>query len=108
MNNIKGNKIELVTFKKWGKAGVIGHEVQEINGKSYVTKVWCKICAKHSNAIRECSFFRGSAKASLNAFISGTTAVTKYQVDRHLAGECHKRGIELESHQSVNVSKQCF
>ena len=34
MNNIKGNKIELATFKKWGKAGVIGHEVQETNGKS--------------------------------------------------------------------------
>ena len=38
MNNIKENKIELATFKKWGQAGVIGHEAGN---------KWEKLCDKN-------------------------------------------------------------
>lgn len=100
---IKGNKVSLETFLNWDK-NIIGYEEEDINGKTFVVKIWCRLCAKHSASIRRESSCKGSVKKSMEAFISGTKSVTKYQVDRHLAGDVHKISIREEGKLPVDVS----
>ena len=78
MASKKGNRVEYSTFISWGKESVIGFNKIEENGKSFVVKVWCKICTKHKAKIN--SRLKGSARTHANAFIGGTTSVTKFQV----------------------------
>ena len=78
MASKKGNMVELTTFKSWGKCDVIGHKTVDVNGKTMVNFVWCKICARHKSAIQ--SQVRGSAKISVLAFINDTNSVTRFQV----------------------------
>ena len=99
---IKGNKVSQETFLNWDK-NVIGYEEEKINGKTYVVNIWCKLCAKHSVLIRKESSCKGSVKKSIEAFISGTKSVTKYQVDRHLAGDVHKISMREEGKLPVDV-----
>ena len=56
----KGNAVTLATFLKCQKQDVIGHEIEEIDGKKMVNFVWCKVCAK----------------TSALSFINGTNFVT--------------------------------
>ena len=99
----KGNKVELTTFKKWGKTDIIGSEIEEKDGKTFVVKVWCKLCGKHSNKIQKRPECRGSIKTSIQAFIKGTNSVTKHQVDRPLSGQCHSWATELEKAEPIEV-----
>ena len=101
---IKGNKVEISTFLNWKKQE-IGYNVEEIGGKSYVVKIWCKVCARHGEKIRYGPEFRGSVQSSVDAFITGTTSVTKFQVDRHLAGPFHKKAVAEEDQLPASV---CF
>ena len=104
MSERKGNKVELQTFLNWKKPE-IGFVVVEISKKSYVTKIWCKLCAKNSEKIKQRSSCKGSVKKSVEAFIIGTNVVTKYQVDRHLSGEIHKIAVCEEGKLPENVSQ---
>ena len=74
----KGNRVEYSTFYSWSVNDIIGCEKVEENGKNYVVKVWCKLCAKHKSSLN--FQLKGAAKASAIAFIDGTTSVTKSQV----------------------------
>ena len=76
----KGVRKELSTFISWGKESVIGHKEEVIGSKTYVTQIWCKLCAKHKNDIRRDPSIKGAALVSIKAFTEGTNVVTKYQV----------------------------
>ncbi len=80
----KGNKIEISTFRKYGKSDIIGYKTVDENGKTYVNFIWCKLCAKHKEAILSDPTLKGSVKASAKAFSEGTNVVTKYQVIKSL------------------------
>ncbi len=82
LSSKKGNKVEYSTFVSWGKDAVIGHEKVESQGKTYVVKVWCKICAKHKHKIN--ARLKGSAKEHAKAFVDGTSSVTKHQVSFYI------------------------
>ena len=68
----KGNRVELNTFLKYGKADVIGYKTENYNGKTYVNFIWCKICARNKNEILGSSTLRGPTKKSAMSFIDGT------------------------------------
>ena len=76
----KGKKIELRTFSSYGKSEIIGYKTIQEEGKTYVNFIWCKVCAKHKDAILRDASVKGSIKTSAKAFIDGTNVVTKYQV----------------------------
>ena len=104
MAEVKGNKVALQTFLNLEK-DVIGFETSDGNdGKTYVVKIWCRLCAKHASLLQRHSSIKGTAKKSMEAFIKGTTSVTKFQVDRHLGGEIHKISIREEGKLPVDVS----
>eukprot|EP00117_Sycon_ciliatum_P008181 scpid79301/ scgid10997/ len=80
-----GNSVQVSTFLSWNVGDSIGHDVERVGGKDMVTKVWCKLCAKHSDKIRSSSQLRGKALADMLKFVEGTNYVTKHAVTRHLS-----------------------
>lgn len=76
----KGCSVELRTFMSYGKSEVIGHKVEEKDGKKFVNMIWCKVCARNKEGIVSHPSLHGDSKVSLLAFINGTIVVTKYQV----------------------------
>ena len=48
----KGNNVDLVTFKKWGKDDIIGYKTVSVENREFVNFVWCKVCAR--NKMRSC------------------------------------------------------
>ena len=80
-SSTKGNKVELSTFKSWGKENIIGYKTEvSTNGKIIVNYIWCKVCAAHKDSVLQSPSVKGNAKKSVLAFVSGTNVVTKYQV----------------------------
>ena len=71
---------EISTFLSWKKEKVIGHEIETVNGKSVVTKIWCKMCAKYKEQLLANPANKGCSLSSLKAFTEGTNVVTKHQV----------------------------
>ena len=47
----KGSKVDLLTFKEWGKDGVIGYKTVNIDHREFVNFVWCKVCARNKDAL---------------------------------------------------------
>ena len=88
--NTKGNSVLVKTFKKWEVEHVIGNTVND----GLVTKVWCKLCAKHSLKIR--SEVRGQAACDIDQYITGTNYVSKHTIQRHLHSKVHATAEELE------------
>ena len=72
-NTNKGLTKELGTFFSWEK----GYRTFEQQGKQYVNKIWCKICARHKDIIL--SKLKGAAKKSAEAFTDGTNVALYYQ-----------------------------
>ena len=66
---------ELKTFLSWGKSESIGHQVENIDGKELVTKIWCKLCARYKDHLQKDASKKGAIVNSLKAFIDGTNAV---------------------------------
>ena len=63
----KGHRVDVLTFRGWGKENIIGCKKEEENGRTYVNFVWCKVCARHKNQIL--SAVKGSARKAKLAFI---------------------------------------
>ena len=79
-----GKSVQLATFLRWNVADTFGFETKtESGGVEMVTKVWCKVCAKHVDALRRSMEIRGKAKEDAMKFVQGTTFVTKHTVTRH-------------------------
>ena len=93
----KGNRVKVSTFRSWGKEDILGFKTEEKDGVIYVVYIWCKICARNSNAILNHPKCTGEAKKSMKAFIDGTNGVTKHSVDRHLKGKVHELALMLEN-----------
>ena len=74
----KGVTKELGTFLSWGKEEIIGYGNFEQQGKPYVNKIWCKICARHKDIILP--KLKEATKKSAEAFADGTNVVTKHNV----------------------------
>ena len=72
-NTNKGLTKELGTFFSWEK----GYRTFEQQGKQYVNKIWCKICARHKDIIL--SKLKGAAKKSAEAFTDGINVALYYQ-----------------------------
>lgn len=81
-NERKGVTKEIATFLSWGKQAVLGYSTNELNGKQYVNKVWCKVCAKNKDTLNV--RLKGAAKKSADAFTNGTNVVTKFNVSYFL------------------------
>ena len=75
-NEIKGNKVKLQTFFKWGIGNVFGHEVLVETSISYVNNIWCKVCARNKNVFRNNSAVKGATRIAAERFINGTSNVT--------------------------------
>ncbi len=91
-----GSTVELSTFKSWGKENVIGYDVKTINDKQHVTRVWCKLCRKHSKDIQSHPTCKGPARRAMLAYVDGTSYVAKCNVMRHLSGKAHLIAIWAE------------
>ena len=93
----KGSKVDLLTFKKWGKDGVIGYKTVSIDNREFVNFVWCKVCARNKDALLHHPNCKGPVKKAIQAYVDGTNFVTKHNVHRHLNGEGHRIALEIES-----------
>ena len=71
----KGVVNKLNTFLKWGKSNIIGHNVETLDSKEYVTKIWCKLCAKYKNQIINHTIIKGTAVNAAKAFVDGAEVV---------------------------------
>ncbi len=101
-NGNKGNKVDLETFKKWGKDGVIGFKTIEENSRRYVNFVWCKVCARNKDSLIAHPNCKGSIKKAVKAYIDGTNYVTKHNVTRHLEGDGHRIALSIEKSRPEN------
>ena len=91
----KGLSVELSTFEKYGKSYVIGSKTEEINGRVVVCFIWCKLCAKHKTAVLANPLCKGKARLAVEAYVSGTNFVSKWNIDCDLNGEYYTCSIIL-------------
>ena len=71
-------RVELFLFVGKGT----NHSLQEEKDfRKIVTKIWCKVCAKHKDEILNNPALKGVAATVTKAFISGTNSVAKHQVE---------------------------
>ena len=76
----KGVTLELGAFLSWRKEEIIGYGTFEQQGKQYVNKIWCKICARHKDIILP--KLKGAAKKTAETFTDGTNIVTKHNISQ--------------------------
>ena len=48
----KGNSVELKTFKSHGVDEILGFKAEEKDGRTYVNYIWCKVCARNEEGIK--------------------------------------------------------
>ena len=82
----KGLSVSLETFNKYNLK-VFGFKSEKVDGSDRVTFVWCKLCAKHKDAILIRPQCKGSARKALQQYIEGTTYVSKWNMERHIQGK---------------------
>lgn len=80
----KTKNVQYTTYLSWHVDKTFEVDVEEIDHRRYVTKIWCKSCRKHSDKIRLDTRLRGNAKAECASFAEGSTNVVKSAVSRHL------------------------
>ena len=93
----KGNKVDLATFMKWGKDGIIGYKTINEGQRVCVNFVWCKVCQRNENALFQHPNCKGPVKKSVKSYIEGTNFVSKHTVNRHLESEGHRIAVQIES-----------
>ena len=72
---------ELSSFFLLGREQIIAYKSEEKDFRKIVTKIWCKVCAKHKDEILNNPALKGVAATVTKAFISGTNSVAKHQVE---------------------------
>ena len=83
-NEIKGNKVKLQIFFKWGIGNVFGHKLLVEDSISYVNYIWCKVCARNKNIFRNNSAVKWATRIAAERFINGTSNVTNDAVSDKL------------------------
>ena len=76
MSEIKGNKVQLRTFLKWGISNVFGHKEVTEDGVVYVNNIWCKVCASNKTCVLNHPSVKGATRIAAERFINGTSNVT--------------------------------
>ena len=74
-----GNKVKLQMLKSWNFEE-FGFKILQENGILNVNYVWCKICAKNKECIKQDPSVKGASKNVADIFIDGTNYVTKHMV----------------------------
>lgn len=88
----KKNSVQLSTFLNWNVGHIISHEVKNDSlGRATVTKIWCKLCARHSDKIH--SEVKGRSREEIDSYIVGTQFITKHTVLRHLGSRTHSSAV---------------
>lgn len=72
----KNHKVELSTFRKWGKCDIIGYKTIKENDRTFVNFVWHKVCAEHKEQLQ--LSLKGNAKILAVAFANGTSNTNSY------------------------------
>ena len=47
----EANSVAIETFTSWGKGDIVSMKAEDKNGRTMLTFAWCKLCARHKNAI---------------------------------------------------------
>jgi hypothetical protein len=77
------HSVLLSTFTGWDLCEKIGYITEkDALGRDIVTRVWCKLCAKHSEKIRK--DVNGRTQQEVDKYITGSEFITKYTITRHL------------------------
>jgi hypothetical protein len=76
--------VQFATYLSWKVQDSFDIAVTEIDGRQYVSTIWCKSCRKHAEKIRSDHRLRGKAKTDCIKYADGTTNVVKCSVTRHL------------------------
>jgi hypothetical protein len=76
--------VQFATYLSWNLQDSFDVAVTEIEGRQYVSMIWCKSCRKHVDMIRGDQRLRGKAKTDCIKYAVGTTNVVKCSVTRHL------------------------
>ena len=71
MESTKGNMVSLKTFQTYETNNVVGYKTINIQGKIKVNFAWCKLRAKHKNAIYNNPKRKGNAKKSAKFTLEG-------------------------------------
>ena len=71
MESTKGNMVSLKTFQTYETNNVVGYKTINIQGKIKVNFAWCKLRAKHKNAIYNNPKCKGNAKKSAKFTLEG-------------------------------------
>ena len=74
-----GNKVKLQTFQSWNFEE-FGFKILEEKGISYANYVWCEICAKNKECIKQDPSVKDASKNVADVFIDRTNYVTKHMV----------------------------
>lgn len=80
---VKGNKVKLPTFLKWGISNIFGHKEVCETGITYVNYIWCKVCAANKNCVLNHPSVKGATRTSAERFINGTSNVTNDAVRKY-------------------------
>ena len=82
MENEKQTKtVSLSTFLSYKVEDTIGFKTISKDHKEIVNFMWCKICTKYKDQLKNSSLVKGSAKKSLLAFMEGTRNISHHQVN---------------------------
>ena len=85
VETIKGNKVKLQTFMKWGISNVCEHKKITEDGFAYVNYIWCKVCASINKYLCvELSIGKSNHQISAEHFITGTSNVMNDAVSNAL------------------------
>lgn len=106
----KGNRVYLATFNKWDKEKnikkIFGYKTSNEDGCTYVTEVWCKICAANKDSFGNHPNLKGPVLESAQRFIKGTNNVNKSALERHLTGKAHEIAMSMDDTSTASSSRQ--
>ena len=77
MDSSKQTAVKFSTFQSWNLT-CIGYNTYE--DVSYISKVWCKICAANKGKLYQHHAVKGATEEAAERFVDGTEFVTKHLV----------------------------
>ena len=77
------SSVQISTFLKWNLSS-FGYETKTINERVMVTKIWCKVCRPYIDKIKADKRIRGKAQKDIEAYVTGSSYVTKHTATRHI------------------------
>lgn len=63
---------------------------------TFHSQIYCALCAKHADKVKADWRIKGKVSKDIESYIKGTSSVSKFNVNRHLEGICHRIALEME------------